>query len=102
MTFATPGTPTSDVEVTNISPHGIWLLLRGQEKLLPYEHFPWFQQATVEQISDVELQSAGHLYWPKLDIDLAVESIDHPERFPLISKVAQQIAGGDAGQSPGG
>jgi len=26
-----------------------------------------------------------HLYWPDLDIALAVESIDHPERFPLVS-----------------
>lgn len=87
MTSATLGTPTSDVEVTNISPHGIWLLLNGHEKLLPYEQFPWFEHATVAQISEVELQSEDHLYWPELDINLSVESIDHPDRFPLVSKV---------------
>jgi hypothetical protein len=27
-----------------------------------------------------------HLYWPDLDIDLAVESIRHPEQFPLVSR----------------
>ena len=27
-----------------------------------------------------------HLYWPGLDVDVAVESIRHPEKFPLISK----------------
>ena len=32
------------------------------------------------------MKSAQHLYWPDLDIDLAVESIDHPEQFPLVSK----------------
>jgi hypothetical protein len=29
---------------------------------------------------------AHHLYWPSLDVDVAVESIRHPEKFPLISK----------------
>jgi hypothetical protein len=33
----------------------------------------------------VELPSDHHLYWPDLDVDLAVESLTHPERFPLIS-----------------
>lgn len=92
MTSAALGTPTLDVEVTNISPHGIWLLLRGQEKLLSYEHFPWFEHATVAQIGRVELLSEGHLYWPALDIDLAVDSIDTPERFPLVSKAAAHRA----------
>jgi hypothetical protein len=27
------------------------------------------------------------LYWPALDVDLAVESLDHPERYPLMSAV---------------
>jgi hypothetical protein len=36
---------------------------------------------------NVEHPEADHLYWPDLDIDLAVESIEHPERFPLVSKV---------------
>jgi hypothetical protein len=35
----------------------------------------------------VELPSSHHLYWPDLDVDLAVESIEHPERFPLVSQV---------------
>src|SRR5215475_2321541 len=30
--------------------------------------------------------STHHLYWPDLDVDLAVESIEHSERFPLVSK----------------
>jgi hypothetical protein len=34
----------------------------------------------------VFLPSSHHLYWPDLDIDLAVESLTHPERYPLISQ----------------
>jgi hypothetical protein len=80
------GVATSAAEVTNISRHGFWLLLGDEELLVPFVHFPWFKSATVEQISNVERPSPGHLYWPGLDVDLAVESIRHPEAFPLISR----------------
>jgi hypothetical protein len=86
MTFAALGTDTSAVEVTNISRHGLWLLLRDEELFLPFEGFPWFREASVGQILNVEAPSPNHLYWPGLDIDLAVESIRHPEHFPLVSK----------------
>lgn len=87
MTSAALGTSTSQVEVTNISRHGFWLLLNGEELFLPFAEFPWFRDAAVGQIVLVELPSSGHLYWPELDVDLAVESIRHPERFPLVSRI---------------
>jgi hypothetical protein len=80
------GNRTSAVEVTNISPHGVWMLVNDHELILRFEHFPWFRDASVAEICDVELASAHHLYWPSLDIDLSQESIEHPERFPLVSK----------------
>jgi Protein of unknown function (DUF2442) len=86
MKSAQLGKPTSPVEVTNVSRHGFWLLIEGNEKFLTFEKFPWFQDATISQVLNVELPSPHHLYWPDLDIDLAVESIDHPEQFPLVSK----------------
>ena len=83
---ASLGTNTSEVEVTHISKHGIWLLLGDRELFLPFEHFPWFRDASVGAIQDVQWPHAGHLYWPQLDIDLAMESIEHPDQFPLVSK----------------
>lgn len=77
---------TSGAEVTNISPLGLWMLVQGEEKFLPFEHFPWFRKAAVNDIYVVELPSDNHLYWPRLDIDLAVDSIDHPEKYPLIGQ----------------
>ncbi len=74
-------------EVTNISRHGFWLLLDDEELLLPFEQFPWFRSATVDQITHVELPSPDHLYWPSLDVDLAVASIRQPDVFPLVSRV---------------
>ncbi|MCM2311823.1 MAG: DUF2442 domain-containing protein [Steroidobacteraceae bacterium] len=80
---------TSVVEVTNISKHGFWLLVGDRERFLPFSAFPWFRDATVEQLLGVELVSASHLRWPKLDIDLDVDSIDHPERYPLLSQLGK-------------
>jgi hypothetical protein len=87
MTSAKPGKRTSDAEVTNVSKHGFWLLIGEKERFVAFEQFPWFRDAPIGHLLNVELPSARHLYWPDLDVDIAVESIDHSERFPLVSKV---------------
>ncbi len=86
MRSAQLGKPISQVEVTNISKHGFWLLLDGRELFLPFEKFPWFQDVPVGKVLNVTLPHAHHLYWPELDVDLAVESIERPEKYPLISR----------------
>jgi len=73
--------------LTNISKHGFWLLLDEEELLLPFEKFPWFRSATIDQITTVERPSPEHLYWPGLDIDLTVQSIRQPEAFPLVARL---------------
>lgn len=80
------GTSTSEVEVTNVSKHGFWLMIRDQEVFVPFSEFPWFRDASIGQLLNVQLPSPHHLYWPDLDVDLAVESLFHPERFPLVSR----------------
>jgi hypothetical protein len=87
MKSATLGRNTSPpAEVTNVSPHGFWLFVGERELFVPFKDFPWFREASVREITNVQLPSAHHLYWPDLDIDLAVESIEHPEKFPLVSQ----------------
>ena len=86
MKSATLGRSTSPVEVTNVSPHGFWLFVGEHELFVPFEAFPWFREASVREITNVQLPSPHHLYWPDLDIDLAVESIEHPEKYPLVSQ----------------
>jgi len=81
------GTNTSKVEVTNVSTNGIWLLIDQREFLLKYADFPWFKDATIRQISKVERPSAHHLRWPELDVDLAVDSLENPKAYPLVSTV---------------
>jgi hypothetical protein len=74
------------VEVTNVSPHGFWLLVEQQEYFVSFKDFPWFRDATIGDLMKVDLPSPHHLYWPHLDVDLAIESLDHPERYPLVSR----------------
>jgi hypothetical protein len=81
-----PGTSTFPVEVTNVSRHGLWLLVGDEELFLPFEHFPRFRDASIEKLSMVERPTADHLYWPLLDIDLSVESIQNPAAFPLVAR----------------
>lgn len=83
-----PGTVISAPELTHVSKHGFWLLMADEEILVPFEHFPWFRHASIDQLARIEWPSPDHLYWPELDIDLSLESIRRPEAFPLISRVA--------------
>lgn len=82
------GTITLVAEVTHVSKHGFWLLLDTEELLVPFEQFPWFKKATIEQLSDLQWPTQDHLYWPQLDVDISVESIRSPSTFPLLSKAA--------------
>lgn len=81
-------TATPRVDVSTISAHGFWLLLGSEELPVPYAQFPWFRNATIDQITMVERPTENHLYWPRLDIDLSVESLRNPEAFPLVSRTA--------------
>ena len=80
------GASTSHVEVGNVTKTGFWLLIDDRELFLPYDSFPWFRGATIDAITTIERPSPHHLHWPELDVDLAVESIEHPERYPLVSR----------------
>lgn len=83
MISAAHGNNTLVVEVTNISAHGVWLLAHDEELFMPYDEFPWFKDQSVSTIINVEEQSPGHFYWPDIDVDLTVEMIENPNRFPL-------------------
>lgn len=85
MKSAQHGRSTSAVEVANVSPHGFWVLIEQREHFVSFKEFPWFRDATIGELTNVELPSPHHLYWPDLDIDLAVDSLEHPERYPLVS-----------------
>lgn len=81
----------STVELSNVSAHGLWLLVDDRELFLSYDQFPWFRDATIAQLSSIERPTQGHLRWPALDVDLSMDSIEHPERYPLVSGSTAQV-----------
>lgn len=70
-------------EIQNISNHGIWVLVNDQEFFLPFEKFPWFLKATIQQIYNLKFFHDHHLHWPDLDVDIDIDALKHPEAYPL-------------------
>jgi hypothetical protein len=83
------GKHTLAVEITNISSHGIWLLTGDRELFISFDKFPWFKDVPISKILNVKEPTPGHFFWSELDVDLGFDSIEHPERFPLKSKVGR-------------
>lgn len=86
MSSVAPGPSISGAEVTNVSRHGLWVLVDDEEMFLPYDQFPWFLKASIEAVLNLERPRPHHLYWPDLDVDLTVDSIRNFEQYALRAK----------------
>jgi hypothetical protein len=89
MKYESIGVSTSSAEVLNVSPHGFWLMVAGKEFFLGYDDFPWFRKATMSQLFKVELYHHDHLYWPDLDVDLDLDRIACPQKYPLVAEAGR-------------
>ena len=77
------------ISVENITPFGIWVFVIGKEYFLSYEDYPYFKEQTLSSIQNVQLLHGYHLYWPDLDIDLEINNLERPEKYPLKSNIAK-------------
>ena len=73
----------SEIEIYS-SNFGMWLLVKDTEYFLPYKDYPWFKDAKISDIYNVELLHETHIYWPTLDVDLDLDALQNPEKYPLI------------------
>lgn len=67
----------------NITSHGLWLLVGTQEYFLSYKEYPWFMDAPIAEVYNVQLLHQHHLYWEALDVDLDLDCLKNPEQYPL-------------------
>ncbi len=74
---------TAAVDVVQISKHALWLNVDGEEFFMPFERYPWFERATLGEVFNVELLHGFHLRWLDLDVDLELDALRHPEKYPL-------------------
>ena len=80
------GTGTS-VKVLAIFPAGIYIEVYGHDYFLPYSSNPWFEEAKISDIFNIEPVGHSGVRWDALDVDLAIESLKHPEKYPLIANI---------------
>ena len=71
------------VSVENITPFGIWIFVKEKEYFLSYKDYPYFKDQTLSSIQNVQLLHGYHLYWPELDVDLEIDNLENPEKYPL-------------------
>ena len=83
MKLSKVGKNILNLEITNISQHGFWILYKDQEFFLSFQNYPWFKDAKISSIVNVKLLHGHHLYWPDLDVDLTTEILSDPDKYPL-------------------
>ncbi len=86
MSSLARGKSTSAAEVTHVSSHGVWILVQDEELFMSYQDFPWFKDQPLKAVLAVQEAANGRLYWPEIDVDLTIDIIRNPERFPLTAK----------------
>ncbi|RPI37533.1 MAG: DUF2442 domain-containing protein [Nitrospiraceae bacterium] len=79
------------VSVENITPFGIWLFVKEKEYFLSYKDHPFFRDQTLHSIQNVQLLHGYHLFWPELDVDLEIDNLENPEKYPLQYKTAPEV-----------
>jgi len=79
------GTNTLSSDITNITAVGFWILIDGVEYFVPFEDYPVFRRATLNQIFNFS-QISGQLHWPDLDADIEIKALENPVDYPLVWK----------------
>lgn len=70
--------------VLMINGQGVLLSVCGQDYFLSYNRVPWMRDAAISEVLDVRMSGRNAIEWPSLDVDLEIDSLRHPERYPLL------------------
>ena len=76
----------TSVIVLMINAQGIMISVGGQDFFLSYNRIPWMRDASIKDVLNVQMSGAEAVEWPALDVDLEIDSLRHPERYPLLIK----------------
>ena len=79
-------TERTSVSVRSIMPDGIFLTVCENDYYVSYSRLPWFREAKIMDIFNVEMIGDYAVRWDTLDVDLEIDSLKHPERYPLVMK----------------
>ena len=76
----------TSANVMMINDKGLMLSVLGQDYFISFNRLPWMKDAAIRDVLDVQMCGDDAIEWPKLDIDLEIDSLKHPERYPLVMK----------------
>lgn len=76
----------TSANVLMINDKGLMLSVLGQDYFISFNRLPWMKDAAIKDVLDVQMCGDDAIEWPKLDIDLEIDSLKHPERYPLVMK----------------
>ena len=76
----------TSANVLMINDKGLMLSVLGQDYFISFNKVPWMKDAAIRDVLDVQMCGDDAIEWPKLDIDLEIDSLKHPERYPLVMK----------------
>lgn len=74
------------VSVLMINAQGIMLSVLGHDYFISYNRVPWLKDARIRDVLNVHISGHSAIEWPDLNVDLEIESLKHPERYPLVMK----------------
>lgn len=69
-----------------INAQGIFLTVLGEDFFISYHRLPWLKDARISDVLNVRMCGRSAIEWEALGIDLEIESLKHPERYPLLMK----------------
>ena len=79
-------TESTSVSVLMINGQGIMISVGGQDYFLSYNRIPWMRDASINDVLNVQMCGNEAIEWPALNVDLEIDSLRHPERYPLLIK----------------
>lgn len=77
---------SNTVSVLMINAQGIMISVQGCDYFLSYNRIPWMQDAPIRSVLNVKMSGPEAIEWPDLDVDFEIDSLRHPERYPLVIK----------------
>lgn len=86
QTHSKSNTNSTLVSVLMINAQGIMLSVLGNDYFISYNRIPWMQDAPIRSVLNVQMSGTRAIEWPDHDVDLEIESLQHPERYPLVMK----------------
>ena len=76
----------TSVNVLMINSQGILLNVMGNDYFVSYNRLPWMKDASIRSVLKVQMAGVNAIEWPDLDVDLEINSLKHPEQYPLVMK----------------